>query len=116
MSYGNLEILLKTENISNSSQPWNVSCQAVEVESDERIATTEEYVRKNVRRDILSIKRVSKVDAGVYYGFALNMGNADATGTGVQSDSATLRVIGQRPHDLTIFVAIALYPFHCYFI
>ena len=49
---------------------------------------------KNVRRDILSINRVSKLDAGTYYGFALNMGNADATGTGVQSDQAELRVIG----------------------
>ncbi|KAL5250784.1 hypothetical protein ACHWQZ_G016502 [Mnemiopsis leidyi] len=72
---------------------WNKNDEAVEVESDERISTTEEYVDKNVRRDILSISRVSKLDAGSYYGFALNMGNADATGTGVQSDPAELRVI-----------------------
>ncbi|XP_063687946.1 receptor-type tyrosine-protein phosphatase F-like isoform X2 [Bolinopsis microptera] len=72
---------------------WNKDDEAVEVESDERITTAEEYVDKNVRRDILSIKRVNKVDAGAYYGFALNMGNADATGTGVQSGQADLRVI-----------------------
>ena len=73
----------------------------MEVESDERITTAEEYVDKNVRRDILSIKRVNKVDAGAYYGFALNMGNADATGTGVQSGQADLRVIGRSSNSNT---------------
>ena len=37
------------------------------------------------------------MDAGVYIGFALNMGNAEATGTGVDSEPATIRVIGILP-------------------
>ena len=67
----------------------------MEVGADERISTEEEYVNKNVRRDILSIRAVRKEDAGVYNGFALNMGNEDATGTGVGSNPAEIRVIGE---------------------
>ena len=52
-------------------------------------------MEKNVRRDVLSIRAVSKMDAGVYTGFALNMGNEDASGTGVKSSPAEIRVIGE---------------------
>ena len=46
-----------------------------------------------MRKSVLSIKSVTKLDAGVYTGIAYNLGNLEEGG--FESDPATLEVIGK---------------------
>ena len=59
-------------------------------EEGDRVTQNVNVISKKIRETVLSLKRVTKADAGMYMGYAHNMGNHN----GVESHEARLQVIG----------------------